>query len=567
MVHGFDASPRQLPNAGLAACRTTDPLVCRHLDPAFRAALIVKEVTKCDPDVVTMQEVQHSVFTEHLAPGLVAAGYEGHFAPMLRGIAVGQATFFKASHFTAQCIIPVGMQHLLKGLKAQFAHGLYGPGQSPPPSKVFSQHPAQEICMTVNSAQGGSITVSSGAAILPSAFGDASDAAAIEQPPSEATPAAAAATAAGEGSAAVDARAASSVATEQLAALSTAFPDLLLPPGVAAHIPAAFPDLVWGPEAAALEKLHGQKTSEQGAIVKLITSVPKQLGKMVMLGQVALVTVLHRAGSPTPLVVTNFHAFWDPRWEDIKAVQKLLLLHWLRQVDVFASSGKPPSAPWAPTSSESDLPQTPLCQHVFSGDFNCTPRLQKSDLLTVPRHMIGKRSAALMLLSPTPAALGGDGCTCQLPCAHSGHPSHRLPAFPSKPKHKKGTSAPSKASAEKRMRFAWTLPSLTQLLSEQPFRCPWRWTNTYTSVMGQDLPWTNWHPGFEGTLDFIFVAGPNIRAQAVMGMKAVVGAKHVSLQDIMLVEGLEGCPNRLTGSDHIPVAADIDLMASGEGTG
>lgn len=234
------------------------------------------------------------------------------------------------------------------------------------------------------------------------------------------------------------------------------------------------------------------------------------------------------APSSAPLlVVTNFHAYWNPRWPEVKAMQVALV------VDAAARLRQRVDAAGAPAPAAGS---TPL---LLCGDFNSVPCLAgATDFDKEPGP------AGWPMATGVYALLTSGG----LAQAHPHHPASR--------------------------RAAAGLP----LDSVPALALPLRFESAYARVLGREPAWTNWHASFVDTLDYVFVA-THARVdgggdegeggapwEALPGAPVAVAALEVPEDaDVRALGGGAegGCPNEGMPSDHIPLVVKLAWPALG----
>ncbi len=560
----------------------------RHLDPMYRCALIAQEVLLLKPHIVCLQEVEQELFDGILSRKLAAGGFQGFFVPMTRGCSVGAATYFNTAAFTASLVVPVALSHLVRGFRSQFSRQV---GQLLGAENVaLANHPpCAEYPMLVGFSDGTYNKTCSGS-VLPCAAVNSG----ARQRKRDAELASVLSSHAAQGVGAQATYDASQLlpqatknahAVQRLREMEGQFKKLKVADDVVAHVPAVFPKLHLPAEPAAVNAAQrGLSPGGAQRVTKAVGGLPDCLSKIHTLGQVALVLVLQPAGSDgPPIVVTNYHAFWDPRWSDIKAVHTWLLLQWLQQLDVLLYSGE--ALPWdwvgptdalqggglpdaaasaAPSEETKNAPAASAAggsssaaeptsssrlAHFLLGDFNSNPLLQTSDLVKVPEEAVGTVPGLLQLLSdagPLPFAV---------PPSHFSHPSYRTGGFEATLAVRKDWPLDAKSLV-----LAKALPNAMQALLSNPLCTPWQWRNAYVDVWGKNVEWSNWTPTFRGMLDYIFMSRGASRAVAVLTDEVrMPDGSRSSMSQVLKGEGFRGCPNRLTGSDHVPVAADVAL--------
>lgn len=551
----------------------------------YRCDLIVKEILLVKPDIVCLQEVEQELFDGILSRKLAAGGFQGFFVPMTRGCAVGAATYYRTATFDASLVVPVSLGHLVRGFRSQFPRQVASLLGSENVS-LATHPPCVDYPMLVGFSDGTYCKTASGSVLPCTAInGDA------RQRKRDADLASVLAPAQGSGaspqrpplSALLPRAQENAQAVAELRTLEGQHKRLKVSLDAVAHVPAVFPNLHWAADPQAVAEGRAMLPNATQRITKAVGGLPACFSKIHNLSQVALVLVLRPVlGGGPPIVVTNYHAFWDPRWSDIKSVHTWLLLQWLQQLDNLLNTGvalpwdwvgaqdgapaeqSPPTASSSPTEDtvETDTPAAaagaaggshfaadqPHLAHFILGDFNSNPKLQESDLVQVPPEALGTTPGLLQLLSDSGS----------LPYAvaprHFTHPSTRTGGFPPTITSKQDWLLQDPA----KLAIAKALPNATEALLKGALHSPWQWTNAYESVWGRNLPWSNWTPGFRGMLDYIFTTKGLATAVAVLTDEVkCAGSQSKSMTQVMKDEGFRGCPSRLTGSDHLPLAADF----------
>ena len=235
------------------------------------------------------------------------------------------------------------------------------------------------------------------------------------------------------------------------------------------------------------------------------------------------------------IVVTNFHAYWNPRWPELKVLQVALVTQATNRIRLAVNSklGRNDGA-------------VLLC-----GDLNTMPLLRgPTEADPSPGH--GREWP----LAPGVYELLTSG---HLPAEHPHHPFAR----------RKGALYKS------------DVPPLHPS-SVPPITLPLRFASAYATVTGAEPAWTNWHThDFVECLDYIFVATherDSVTSASVgssdsplsPAWRPLTGApmpfavlQPPSEADILALPGGKagGCPNEAVPSDHIPIAAKLRFPA------
>lgn len=236
------------------------------------------------------------------------------------------------------------------------------------------------------------------------------------------------------------------------------------------------------------------------------------------------------------LVVTNFHAYWSPKWPEVKALQVALA------VDATDGLRREVNARYGRTDTGV----------LFAGDFNTMPFIRGPTEYDAvgPFPLV---PGVYRLLSS--GRLGAD------------HPHH--PVARRAPAHGRTDVPPLHPSA---------LPHL---------ELPLRFASAYVAAAGAEPAWTNWHGhDFVEALDYIWVATHERRPGAGTGEGASSAAAAgdgdddaaawqplprvpvpvavllpPSGDDVRALDGggAGGCPNEGIPSDHIPLVAALAL--------
>jgi hypothetical protein len=238
------------------------------------------------------------------------------------------------------------------------------------------------------------------------------------------------------------------------------------------------------------------------------------------------------------LVVTNFHAYWSPKWPEVKALQVALA------VDATDALRREVNARYRRADTGV----------LFVGDLNTMP------IIRAPTEYDG---AGPFPLVPGVYSLLSTG---SLRAEHPHHPvARRAPA------HGRTDVPPLHPTA---------LPHL---------ELPLRFASAYVAAAGAEPAWTNWHThDFIEALDYIWVAthersaadeggggGSSSSAAAVDGDDDAAAWQPLprvpvpvavlmppSGDDVRALDGggAGGCPNEGIPSDHIPLVAALALL-------
>ena len=237
-----------------------------------------------------------------------------------------------------------------------------------------------------------------------------------------------------------------------------------------------------------------------------------------------------------PIVITNFHAYWNPKWPEVKVLQVGLVIAAANRIrrSINARAGRDDAAV------------------IFCGDLNTMP----------------------LLKGPTESdPLPGEGGRPLVPGVYELLVSGRLDS--SHPHHP--------VARRSGLYYKSDLPPLSPA-SMPALQLPLRFASAYVSVSGSEPEWSNWHThDFCETLDYIFVATHEAAAVTEESasrssssgddyalewrpLRAVPQPFSVlqppSKTDVMALQGAAGggCPNEGVPSDHIPLAAKFALQ-------
>ncbi|KAF9050210.1 Endonuclease/exonuclease/phosphatase [Panaeolus papilionaceus] len=228
---------------------------------------------------------------------------------------------------------------------------------------------------------------------------------------------------------------------------------------------------------------------------------------------IAIVCLLEDVNTGTRLIVANVHITWDHAYRDVKLVQVALLVDEIeKQADHFARYPPPPtlrngnseskdgsdgtngdsSTPPRPIPTYSDGTKIPL---IICGDFNSVPNSGVYEFLS----------------------------TGSLPSDHGDFMSHIYGRYTSEGiRHRLGLK-----SAYADLQAAATNPN---------------------APAGELLSMTNYTPGFQGVLDYVWYSN------ATLGVKAVLGDV-----DKGYLEKVVGFPNPHYPSDHVSIVSEFRI--------
>lgn len=307
------------------------------------------------------------------------------------------------------------------------------------------------------------------------------------------------------------------------------------------------------------------------------------------------------SGGGTPLIiVANAHLYWNPRWPEVKALQAALIVDAVDELRRRLCCAEPRG------DGGGGGGPVPLAALAASPRVSASPRGRGGR----GGGRGGGRSAALL-------AAGAAGLSAAAPFDQTLAPPPAAPGTPgpavifcgdfnSLPLIRERSEYDSAVPAGGLVSGVYSLLSQGSLAPSHPHHpaarrslhpdsvasmdLPLRFTSAYTTVLGQEPRWTNWHRhDFRETLDYVWVADAERAAAALAGGGAAWGeledaacgdaagrawvplaglrAHAAAVLDVpsdAAVHAHEGgaaggCPNAGMPSDHIPIAVELVL--------
>ncbi len=244
---------------------------------------------------------------------------------------------------------------------------------------------------------------------------------------------------------------------------------------------------------------------------------------------ISVITFFENRQTGSRVVVVNAHIYWDPAFADVKIIQTAILMDALAKVtEKYARMGPTPMKDKKGYGTDKNEDEDPLGEPAPSREYTATtlPLLVCGDFNSTPD------SAVYQLLS-------------------SGSLPHDHPEL-------NGETTTSKTAGEAKKKYQYGNFSRDGMA--HPFSLKSSYSNL--EVTGQEVPFTNYTPGFTGVLDYIWYSKNSLENVAVLG--GWDGMRRGD--DGGLMDGVPGWPNWWFPSDHLSLLSEFAVKGGKKAT-